>query len=429
MDTVIALVDCQNFYCACERLFRPDLWDRPVAVLSNNDGCVIARSEAVKRMGVPMGAPYFQVKKQLAAADVAVFSSNYALYADLSWRVMTVLRQQAQAFEEYSIDEAFLEVPALSREALVGWAEQARRRVRRVTGIPVRVGIGHTKTLAKAASQLAKQQGTAVCCLTDHPRLDEALNAVDVGDVWGVGPSYEQTLATHGIRTARALRDVPVPWARRQMTVRGARLVQELRGRRCLDVETTPAPRKSVIRSRSFSQAIYSLKPVREAVATHASRAAEKLRAAERVASHLQVFIQAGPSAKDLTYRNMASTPLTPPTHHTPTLLKSAHHCLGRIWRDGPAYRKAGVMLTGLRPEVPRQTHLFDAGPTAEESALMDIVDRINRTMGRGTAGWGTAGWAAAMVGEPDRKDWTMRRAQRSPRYTTCWDELRTVQA
>jgi DNA polymerase V len=424
MDTVIALVDCQNFYCACERLFRPDLWDRPVAVLSNNDGCVIARSEAVKRMGVPMGAPYFQVEKQLSAAGVAVFSSNYALYADLSWRVMTVLRQEAQAFEGYSIDEAFLEVPALDRGALIGWAEQARRRVRRVTGIPVRVGIGRTKTLAKAASQLAKQQGTAVCCLADHPRHNRALDAIAVGDVWGVGTSYQQTLTTHGIRTARALRDVPVSWARRQMTVRGARLVQELRGRRCLDVETVPAPRKSVIRSRSFGQAIYGAKAVREAVATHASRAAEKLRAAERVASHLQVFVQAGPSAKDLTYRNVASTPLAPPTHHTPTLLQSARRCLDRIWRKGPAYRKAGVMLTGLRPEVPRQAHLFGASMTAEQAALMDTVDRINRTMGKGTAGW-----AAAMVSEPDAQDWTMRSAQRSPRYTTRWDELRTVWA
>ena len=424
MDTVIALVDCQNFYCACERLFRPDLWDRPVAVLSNNDGCVIARSEAVKRMGVPMGAPYFRVKKQLAAAGVTVFSSNYALYADLSWRVMAVLRQEAQALEEYSIDEAFLEVPALDRGALVDWAEDMRHRVYRTTGIPVRVGIGRTKTLAKAASRIAKQQGTAVCCLTDHPRHDQTLSTVAVGDVWGVGSSYEQTLTTHGIHTAQALRDVPVRWARRQMTVRGARMVQELRGRRCLTLETTPPPRKSVIRSRSFGQAIYNAKAVREAVATHASRAAEKLRAAERVAGHLQVFIQAGPSAKNLTYRNAASKPLAPPTHHTPTLLQSARQCLGRIWRDGPAYRKAGVMLTDLHAEVPRQAHLFDDGATAEQAALMDTVDRINRTMGKGTASW-----AAAMVSEPATTDWTMRRAQQSPRYTTCWDELRTVWA
>ncbi len=423
MDPVVALVDCQNFYCACERLFRPDLWNRPVAVLSNNDGCVIARSEAVKRMGVPMGAPYFKVKRQLAAADVAVFSSNYALYADLSQRVMTVLRQEAQAFEAYSIDEAFLTVPALERDALLDWAEQTRHRVHRATGIPVRVGLGPTKTLAKAASRIAKQQGTAACCLTEHPRLDRALDAVAVGDVWGIGPSYEQMLAAHGVHTARALRDVPVTWARRQMTVRGARTVQELRGRRCIALETAPPPRKSVIRSRSFGHAMYAQKPVREAVATHASRAAEKLRAAERIAQRLQVFVQAGPSAKNLTYQNAASTPLAPPTHHTPTLLQAARRCLDRIWRDGPAYRKAGVMLTGLRPEVPQQGHLFDAGTTPEQAALMDAVDRINRTMGRGTAGW-----AAAMVSEPEQ-DWTMRRAQRSPRYTTCWDDLRTVRA
>lgn len=424
MDPVIALADCQNFYCACERLFRPDLQDRPVAVLSNNDGCVIARSDAVKRMGVPMGAPYFKVRRQLAAAGVTVFSSNYALYADLSWRVMTVLQQEAQALEMYSIDEAFLAVPALERNALIDWAERVRHRVRRITGIPVRIGLGRTKTLAKAASQIAKQQGTSVCCLTDHPQHDRALAAVAVGDVWGIGSRYEQRLTARGVHTARALRDVPVPWARRQMTVRGARTVQELRGHRCITLETVPAPRKSVIRSRSFGQAIYAQKAVREAVAAHASRAAEKLRAAGRVAGRLQVFVHAGPSAKALTYRNAASTPLAPPTHHTPTLLRAARSCLECIWRDGPAYRKAGVMLTGLRPEQPRQAHLFDPGMTDEQTALMAAVDRINRTVGSNTIGW-----AASMVSEPERMDWTMRRAHRSPRYTTRWDELRTVRA
>lgn len=424
MDTVIALVDCQNFYCACERLFRPDLWDRPVAVLSNNDGCVIARSTAVKQMGVPMGAPYFKVKRQLAAADVAVFSSNYALYADLSWRVMTVLRREARAFEAYSIDEAFLAVPARGREALCDWAARTRHRVYRQTGIPVRIGLGRTKTLAKAASRCAKQRGTATFCLVDHPHHDDQLSAVAVGDVWGIGRRYEERLTSHGVRTARALRDVPVAWARRQLTVRGARTVQELRGRRCIELETAPAPRKSVIRSRSFGQPVRGRKAVREAVATHASRAAEKLRAAERVARHLQVFVQAGPSAIDLTYANAASTPLAPPTHHTPTLLQAARRCLTRLWRDGLAYRKAGVMLTGLRPETPRQAHLFDDGTSPEQAALMEAVDRINRTMGRSTAQW-----AAALVSEPEAQDWTMRRTQRSPRYTTCWDELRVVQA
>jgi DNA polymerase V len=424
MDTVIALVDCQNFYCACERLFRPDLQDRPVAVLSNNDGCVIARSDAVKRMGVPMGAPHFKVRRQLAAAGVTVFSSNYALYADLSWRVMTVLQQEAQALEAYSIDEAFLAVPALERNALIDWAHQARRRVRMITGIPVRIGLGRTKTLAKAASQIAKQQGTPVCCLADHPRHDRALASVAVGDVWGIGPRYEQRLVRRGVDTARALRDVPVPWARRQMTVRGARTVQELRGHRCIELATVPAPRKSVIRSRSFGQAIHAQKAVREAVATHASRAAEKLRAAGRVAGHLQVFVHAGPSAKTLTYRNAASTSLAPLTHHTPTLLRAARSCLDRIWRDGPAYRKAGVMLAGLRPEQPRQAHLFEDGATDEQTALMAAVDRINRTLGSNTIGW-----AASMVSKPERADWTMRRAHRSPRYTTRWDDLCTVQA
>lgn len=425
MDTIIALADCQNFYCACERLFRPDLWTRPIAVLSNNDGCVIARSEEVKALNVPMGAPYFKVKDRLEAASVAVFSSNYSLYADLSRRVMTALRREAQSFEAYSIDEAFLELPDLGYEALLDWANKARRRVGRATGIPVRIGIGRTKTLAKAASQLAKQHGRSAFCLTGHADHHAQLHAVAVGDVWGVGRRYEALLTRHGCSTARMLREVPVPWARRTMTVRGARTVRELRGQRCLTLETVPTPRKSVIRSRSFGQVVRTQKAVREAVATHASRAAEKARAAERTAGHLQVFVEAGPSAIDLTYRNAASTPLQPPTHHTPTLLHAARRCLERIWRDGFAYRKAGVMLSGLRPETPHQAHLFDDDTNPEQVALMDAIDTVNRTMGRGTVGWGST-----MVSEPaSASDWTMRRQQRSNRYTTRWDELCTVTA
>ena len=423
MDTVLALADCQNFYCACERLFRPDLWSRPVAVLSNNDGCVIARSAEVKAMGVPMGVPYFKVKDRLEAAGVAVFSSNYALYADCSWRVMTALRREAQALEAYSIDEAFLELPDLGHAALLDWARAARRRVWRATGIPVRIGVGRTKTLAKVASRRAKQTGRATFCLAGHPQHDAQLGAVDVGDVWGIGRRYEARLTQAGVCTAQALRDVPVPWARRTLTVRGARTVQELRGRRCLTLETGPAPRKSVIRSRSFGQPVHTLKAVREAVATHTSRAAEKARGAERLASHLQVFVEAGPSAVDLTYRNAAALPLEPPTHHTPTLLRAARRCLGSIWREGLAYRKAGVLLSGLRPETPRQAHLFDPGTRPEQAALMETIDQINRRMGRGTLRW-----ASAMVSDP-ASGWTMRQQQRSDRYTTRWDELRTVTA
>ncbi len=424
MDTVIALADCQNFYCACERLFRPDLHERPVAVLSNNDGCVIARSEQVKALRVPMGAPYFKVKDRLAEANVAVFSSNYTLYADLSWRVMTVLQREAQTFEGYSIDEAFLEVPHLGRGALLDWAQRTRERVRRDTGIPVRIGIGQTKTLAKAASQLAKQAGTPTFALVDHPEHDALLDTVAIGDVWGIGRRYEAQLSEQGIRTARAFRELPERWVRRQMTVRGARTLQELRGRRCLDLETTPPARKSVIRSRSFGQSVRTKKAVREAVATHAGRAAEKIRAADRVAPLLQVFVQAGPSAIELTYSNAAATPLEPPSNHTPTLLRAARRCLDRIWRDGADYRKAGVMLSGLRPETPRQAHLFDAGDRPEQQRLMQAVDQLNRTMGRGTVGW-----ASALVNEPQSANWTMQRQQRSPRYTTRWDELRVVQA
>jgi len=420
MDAVFALVDCENFYVSCERVFDPSLRDVPMVVLSNNDGCIIARSAAVKDAGVPMGAPYFQWAETLDAMGTAVRSSNYALYGDMSRRVMTELEAEALRLERYSIDEAFLTLPALAPDALRRQARRIQRRVRRRQGVPIRVGIGPTKTLAKVADERAKgHDGRYVCPTGDA--LAAVLRTLPVGEVWGIGPAYSSLLAEHGVTTAEGLRQCPDAWLRKHLTVVGLRVATELRGTPCLELEDAPAPRKSMIRSRSFSGRLYALGDLREAVATHAQRAAEKLRAEELVAGRLGVFVTTKKFGDPPHYSNAAGAPLRPATNQTPTLLDVAGTLLRAVYRDGPAYKKAGVRLQALRPEGTGQGHLFRED-TDEDEALMAAVDRLNREMGRGTVGFAAAGVAG-------RRDWTMKREMRSPHYTTRWADLPEARA
>lgn len=420
MDSVFALVDCENFYVSCERVFDPSLRRHPVAVLSNNDGCVIARSSEVKAAGVPMGAPYFKWEEELDDLDAVIRSSNYALYGDMSRRVMRELEAEALRIERYSIDEAFLTLPALSRSDLREQAERMRRRVRQRQGVPIRVGIGPTKTLAKVADERAKAgDGRYVCPSGDA--LAAVLDDLPVEEVWGIGSAYAEHLNEHGVETAAAFRRLPDAWIRRHLTVVGLRLAMELRGTPCLPLEDAPQPRKSMIRSRSFSGRVHTEAELREAVSTHAQRAAEKLREEGLVAGQLEVFVTTKRFGDPPHYANAASAALQPATHHTPALLDAAGTLLDVIYREGPAYKKAGVGLQALRPEGAGQGHLFrDASPKAD--ALMDAVDRINQTMGRGTVGFAAAGVAG------DR-DWTMKRNMQSPHYTTRWTDLPVAQA
>ena len=302
MDTVIALVDCQNFYCSCERVFDPSLRSRPVAVLSNNDGCVVARSEEVKRAGIAMGAPYFKAKERLQAIGARVYSSNYELYADMSRRVMDVLSRFAIEQEEYSIDECFLALPRMGRRRLREAGLQIRKAAWRLTGVPVRVGIGRTKTLAKLANCKAKMnlrggfgkgvyvEPSASDGQTEDRQID-FLQGLGAGDVWGIGPAYEEKLAAHHVTTAFGVCCLPAEWAKRQLTARGLRTVLELRGERCLPLELAPPPKKTITRSRSFSGPVREKAALKQAVRAHAVRAAEKLREAGQVARGLRAFI------------------------------------------------------------------------------------------------------------------------------------------
>ena len=426
MDSVIALIDCQAFYVSCERVFDPALRGRPTVVLSNNDGCVIARSAAVKAAGVPMGAPVFKWRDELEAMDAAVLSSNYALYADLSRRVAAVLETMSIDLERYSIDECFVTLPALDRDALRALGERIRRRVRDWVGIPVRVAIGPTKSLAKIADEKAKADkragdGTGVYVCPPEPDLDVLLSRTDVGDVWGIGPSYEETLREHGVTTAAEFRALPDPWLRSTMTVVGLRLARELRGQRCLDLDLVGPDRQSLVRSRSFGAPVEAKAELRQALAKHAQRAAEKLREEDLVARGISAFITTKTHDPPPHYADEAQATLDEHTAAASPFVRSSRRLLDVLYRVGPAYRKAGVMLYAIRPRRPHQGSLFGR-PLQDDEALMQAVDRINGTMGRGTIG-------VAAAGLPGDRDWTMTRDHTSPRYTTRWDELPVARA
>lgn len=416
---MFALVDCNNFYVSCERIFDPSLEHRPVAVLSNNDGCIIARSNEVKALGVPMGAPYFKWKGLLTKHQVRIFSSNYALYGDMSNRVMRVLAGVAPDVEVYSIDEAFLRLPTTSQKAA---AQQARKKVQRWTGIPTSIGIGPTKTLAKIANRFAKKHAAyeGIFDLTTARDVDDLLSLVAVNDVWGIGSKRKKLLNTHGIFTAQQLRDASDAWVKKHLTITGLRTVYELRGISCLPLEDVQQPKKGIISSRSFGEPVMYLEPLNEAVASYMTRAAEKLRGQGSIAATLTVFITTKHFGKGPHYTNSFAVTLPEPTAYTPLLIRYALQGLQRIYRPGYRYKKAGVMLTGIQPATTQQVSLFHPARHTENSQVMKIVDALNERYGRGTIFFAAAG---------AKQPWAMQQVLRSPRYTTRWDELPQINA
>ncbi|MBB4062629.1 DUF4113 domain-containing protein [Salinibacter ruber] len=426
MDHIFALIDCENFYVSCERVFDPSLRGTPVAVLSNNDGCVIARSEEVKEAGVPMGAPLFKWEETLGEIGTEVLSSNYTLYGDMSRRVHSLIEEEALALERYSIDEAFAALPELSRENLSRVADKLRRQIRRHVGIPVRVGIGPTKTLAKVADLNGKArkragwgQGTYVC--PDEPEREELLKRVPVGDIWGIGSAYEKTLQQKGVASAAEFRALPDPWIRSEMTVVGLRTAWELRGRSCLDLELVRPDRKTLVRSRSFGERVETKSNLQEALAKHAQRGAKKLREEGLVAKGIKVFITTKRFGDPPHYSNGVAGSLPEHTARASAFAKASRRLLEPIYQGGHGYKKAGVCLYDIRPSRPHQESLFGQGRKEGED-LMEAVDQINRKHGKGAVGLAAAGLPEGK-GNLGR-EWTMKRQKRSPRYTTRWDEL-----
>ncbi|MBU6122315.1 Y-family DNA polymerase [Hymenobacter siberiensis] len=426
---MFGLVDANNFYASCERVFRPALEGRPVVVLSNNDGCVVARSQEAKVLGLKMGVPYFQVREQFERQGGVACSSNYELYGDLSRRLMWYLQQVAPAVEVYSVDEAFLDLHGMTRHFnLANWAGDVRGAVRQRTGLPVCVGVAPTKTLAKVANRLAKKEaiagsGSGVLVLEDDAQRREALARVAVEDVWGVGRQSASKLYAVGIRTAAQLAGVGDAWARKNLGgVVGARLLHELRGISCSRVTVEDEARKSLCCSRSFGKVLTEFEDVVGAVATHAARASEKLRDQNLAAQLLTVFVETSRFAgTPPPYSYSSQLTLTMATDDTLTLTRAARRGLERIWRPGLRYVKAGVLLDGLeRAGSGPQAMLFEEAKRIPERAkLMAALDALN---GRYGAGAVKVGAAVAAPGKPE--PWAMKRDAKSPAFTTKWVEL-----
>ena len=428
---VFALVDCNNFYASCEKLFDPKLKGKPVVVLSNNDGCVVARSAEVKALGIPMGVPWFQIREQARRHGIVAFSSNYALYADMSNRVVEVLSGFTSNIEVYSIDESFLEVSGFSNwpGGLAGYGEEIRQRIADWLGLAVCVGIAPTKTLAKLANHCAKKglAGTAGVCdfTTMAPEtLTCLLGRIEVGEVWGVGRKISARLDAMGIKTVRELRDMNAETIRARFSVVLERTVRELRGVSCLALEELVPDRQQIISSRSFGTLVYDLADLEEAVASYIAKAAVKLRAQNSLAGAVQVYIRTNifkPEAPQ--YQRGVTVPLPEASADTRVLTAWALKVLRRIYRPGFGYHKAGVMLLDLVPRTSRQFALFDAQGGAMDGRserLMGVLDRINGRYGRG---------ALRLAAEGVDRSWQMRRGNLSPGYTTSWAGLPRVRA
>lgn len=420
MPAPIALVDCNNFYASCERLFQPALCGRPVVVLSNNDGCVIARSNEAKALGIKMGDPWHLVKDQHARAGIIVRSSNYTLYGDMSGRVMRVLAGFTPQLEIYSIDEAFLGLAGFEAR-LEAHAAALRRTVLQWTGIPVSVGIAPTKTLAKVANRLAKKDPVSggVCALLSEDAQRDALGRIELTDLWGVAGRMAERLVAIGIRNPLDLRDADVRLVRQHTSVVMERMIYELRGLPCIGLEEVAPKRKSLIASRSFGRPVTTRHELEESVRVYVSRAAEKMRRQGLASANLVVFAETNRfKPSDPQYAAQRSVQLAVATADTGKLIRAALTALGGLWRPGFRYKKAGVMLLDLMPAGQVGGGLFDIPDDARSHARMQAVDSLNARFGRGTVGFGTAGEGQA---------WTLRREFASPRYTTAWEELLLV--
>tara|TARA_E500000318_G_scaffold74409_1_gene69050 strand:+ start:1102 stop:2361 length:1260 start_codon:yes stop_codon:yes gene_type:complete len=418
---MLGILDANNFFVSCERLFDPSLHGRPVVVLSNNDGAIIARSNEAKALGLKMGQPLFQVKEFLRRHNVIVRSSNYALYGDISRRVMQIVSEEVPECAVYSIDEIFFDLSGMPRD-LNAWARRVQNRVLQETGIPSGIGIATTKTLAKLANKLAKKSKKAngVLVLDDPKWLEIALQRTPVDDVWGVGRRYAAKLNEIGVTTARDLRDMPDPMVRQLLKVGGLRTVRELRGERNLTLDDNPAHRESVCVSRSFSSELSDLDTVKEAILSFAGRACKKLRKMNLVACQFQVFLLSNRFKADRPqFTKSIEVGLTPATNDTVIICKTIGERLPKVWQPDMSVKKAGILMMGLcQPEYAPQD-LFSQ-TSLSPSPLMTALDRIESRFGKEAVTVGRAQRARGM-------DWFMTSENRSPCYTTKWQDIKTI--
>ncbi len=417
---MVALVDCNSFYASCERVFNPKLKGKPVVVLSNNDGIVVAASKEAKEIGLELGVAIFKAEDLVRSAKVHVFSSNYTLYGDLSQRVMETLSQFTPSMEVYSIDEAFLDFSGFGRKDIVEYGRHVRATVKPWTGIPVSIGIAETKTLAKIANRIAKRSGKAdgVVNLTASPYREKALALVDVGNVWGIGRRYARFLNKNGIRTALDFSRAGELWVKKHMGVVGVRMSKELRGIPCIPFELSTPAKKDICVSRAFGKLVRTRTAVQEAVAVYTSRAAEKLRKQRSAAGSVMVFIATNRFREEPQYANSTVLQIPVPTDCTHELIRFAFRGVNSIFREGYRFYRAGVVLTGLVPVSEIQTDLFYTRDFSGSARLMKALDHINNSFGPGTLTYAAAGL---------KQRWKTKFNKRSPRYTSRWDELPSI--
>ncbi len=420
---VFVLVDCNNFFVSCERVFRPDLWNRPVAVLSNNDACIVARSNEVKAMGVPMGAPLFKIEHLMKGRDVTLFSANFRLYGDFSQRVVRILAQAAPNIEVYSVDESFLEVSDLPIDDLQQWAAQLGAQILQWTGIPVSIGVAPTKTLAKAAAEFAKQHlnqgGVYVVEKGDDTTRETLLRWLPVKDVWGVGWALGPKLMQRGVSTACDLSQVSETWARQHMSIRGLKTVRELKGESCLPLDYEVEPQQSIARTRSFGHNVRDYYQLEGAIATFTAQAAVKLRAQREVATGVMVFVRT-PHSFEGGSGSSTVVRLVQPASDTGTLITAALQGLKIVYDPDFAYRRAGIVLAGLRSEQAWQLSLGQDVPKLDkQTELMRSVDQLNTKYNTRLIRHGSE--------HIQKIAWYSKHQRRSPAYTTSWTELPVV--
>ena len=417
---MFALVDCNNFYASCERVFNPKLENKPVVVLSNNDGCIIARSNEAKQLGIVMGAPYFKHKQDLERHNVAVFSSNYELYGDMSARVMEVLLKESSQLEVYSVDEAFINLKGINNYE--EFAQNLRQLVKRSTGIPVSIGIGPTKTLAKVANHSAKKkpEHKGVCCLVTKQQIEQALENFPIGEVWGIGRAWRRFCNEIGIETAADFAGRPDDWIRQNFHVVGLRTAWELRGTSCIPFNQAPPAAKGIAVTRCFSQRLTDIDKLQEALLSYTARAAEKMRKEKLAARHMLVFIHTSPHAKqEPLYYKKTSFTLPYPTNNTLELIPYTVKALKRIYQPGHRYMKGGIEFTDLVEEDHENLDIFIKPTSQKDTQLMKAIDRLNLHYGRNKV---------FFAGMGINREWVTARNMSSQRFTTRMDELIRVQ-
>lgn len=408
---MFGIIDCNNFYASCERVFNPSLRNKPIVVLSNNDGCVIARSNEAKAMGIGMGHIAFMIEDKLK--NVEVFSSNYALYGDMSARVMNIISGMVQEIEIYSIDEAFVRLDGYSN--IEDYSHKIRDTVKRSTGIPVSIGIAQTKTLAKVANKIAKKSN-GVYVIEDPVKV---LKNTMVNDIWGIGGQYVKLLNGHNIHTAHQLTQMPDSWIKRNMTIVGLRTVEELRGKSCMELEMVQPAKKGICNSRSFGSPVFEYSLLKEAISNFAARVAHKLRKERTCTSILTVFILTNHfNLNDRQYSNSKTIRLPVASNNSAELIKAAIIALKSIYKDGYKYKKAGVYATGIVPENQIQADIFDTIDRENNQKAMEVMDTLNLRYGYGTLKIASQGF---------ENNWNIKREMLSPAYTTNWNDILTV--